>query len=89
MPVGFSAPNVCPQATLDVVGAVSRWTFYCRFKIAETRDFAEMLREGAVAQGWRECAPLRFTKDDLAIAIQLAPAQGGFMLEQWRRTTVC
>jgi len=89
MPIGFAPPDACPQATLDIVGPVSRWTFYCRFQLARTQEFAQMLRERAVGQGWRECAPLRFTKDELAIAIQLAPAQGGFVLAQWERTTVC
>jgi hypothetical protein len=88
-PVAFAAPDACPQSSLDVVGAVTRWTFYCRFDVAQTRDFAEMLRLRIVAQGWGECAPLRFTKDELAMAIQLAPAQGGFVLAQWERNTVC
>jgi hypothetical protein len=89
LPVGFSSPDVCPQSSLDVVGAVTRWTFHCRFQLARTPDLAAMIRERAVAQGWRECAPLRFTKDELAMAIRLAPAQGGFVLAQWERTTVC
>jgi hypothetical protein len=88
-PVAFSPPDACPRSSLDVVGPVTRWTFYCRFQIARTTDFTEMLRERAVAQGWRECAPLRFTKDELAMAIQLSPAQSGFVLAQWQRTTVC
>jgi hypothetical protein len=74
---------------MDIVGAVRRWTFYCRFELAKTRDFTEMLRQRIVAQGWRECAPMRFVKDELSMAIQLAPAQGGFVLAQWDRNTVC
>ena len=88
-PVAFSAPDACPRSSLDVIGAVTRWTFYCRFQLARTRDFTETLRQRIVAQGWRECAPLRFTKDELAMAIQLAPAQGAFVVAQWERTTVC
>ena len=88
-PIGFSPPDACPRSSLDVVGAVTRWTFYCRFELAKTRDFTEMLRQRIVSQGWRECAPLRFTKDALAMAIELAPAQGGFVLAQWQRNAVC
>jgi hypothetical protein len=88
-PVAFSAPDACPQSSIDVVGAVTRWTFYCRFDLAKTPDFTEVLRQRIGAQGWRECAPLRFTKDELAMAIQLLPAQGGFVLAQWERTAVC
>jgi hypothetical protein len=74
MPEGYLPPHQCETASLES-GPFDidplRWTFYCDFAIDESEILPLLLRDSAVAQGWRQCGSLLlFTKGGLVMALQ-------------------
>lgn len=87
LPVGFSAPDACARATLEIVNLTSAtWTFHCRSFVGP-RELTARFVEAALRQGWRACGP-SFTKPDLAMSFRATTAQA-LSLTQWRGMAGC